>query len=114
MDAMLEVTGLEVGYGRTRVLFGVDLTVAAGSLVCVMGRNGVGKTTLLDALMGVLPVRGGRVRFEGRDITRLATHERVRLGLGYVSQGHESFGQLTVRENLRVVREASGGRGKAV
>lgn len=110
MDAMLEVAGLEAGYGRARVLFGVDLTVAAGSLVCVMGRNGVGKTTLLDAIMGVLPVRAGRVRFRGRDITRLPTHERVRLGLGYVPQGHESFDRLSVRENLRVTREASGGR----
>ncbi|MGW1989968.1 urea ABC transporter ATP-binding subunit UrtE [Embleya sp. NPDC001921] len=107
---MLEVAGLEAGYGRARVLFGVDLTVAAGSLVCVMGRNGVGKTTLLDAIMGVLPVRAGRVRFRGRDITRLPTHERVRLGLGYVPQGHESFDRLSVRENLRVTREASGGR----
>ncbi|WSY40541.1 urea ABC transporter ATP-binding subunit UrtE [Embleya sp. NBC_00888] len=114
MDAMLEVAGLEAGYGRARVLFGVDLTVAAGSLVCVMGRNGVGKTTLLDTIMGVLPVRAGRVRFRGRDITRLPTHERVRLGLGYVPQGHESFDRLSVRENLRVTREASGGRDAGV
>ncbi|MFJ8742832.1 urea ABC transporter ATP-binding subunit UrtE [Embleya sp. NPDC127516] len=111
---MLEVAGLEAGYGRARVLFGVDLTVAAGSLVCVMGRNGVGKTTLLETIMGVLPVRAGRVRFRGRDITRLPTHERVRLGLGYVPQGHESFDRLSVRENLRVTREASGGRDAGV
>ncbi|WSY13279.1 urea ABC transporter ATP-binding subunit UrtE [Embleya sp. NBC_00896] len=114
MDAMLEVTGLEVAYGRARVLFGVDLTVGAGSLVCVMGRNGVGKTTLLDAVMGVLPVRGGRVVFEGRDITHLATHRRVGLGMGYVPQGHETFGQLTVLENLKVTLEASAGRDRGV
>jgi len=107
-DAMLQVTGLDVAYGRAQVLFGVDLEVPAGSLVCVMGRNGVGKTTLLKAVTGVLPVRSGRVFFEGRDITRLKTYERVRLGLGYVPQGHETFPQLTVEENLLVAAEAAG------
>jgi urea transport system ATP-binding protein len=111
---MLEVTGLEVAYGRAQVLFGVDLTVPAGSLACVMGRNGVGKTTLLNAVMGVLPTRAGTVRFEGRDITRMPTHERVRLGMGYVPQGHETFGQLTVAENLRVTWEASGSKDRSV
>jgi urea transport system ATP-binding protein len=104
---MLTVTGLHVAYGRAQVLFGVDLTVPAGTLVCLMGRNGVGKTTLLKAVMGVLPIRGGTVRFDGRDITRMKIHERVRLGLGYVPQGHESFPQLTVAENLQVAREAA-------
>lgn len=106
--AMLRVTGLDVAYGRAQVLFGVDLTVPAGALVCVMGRNGVGKTTLLKAVTGVLPVRAGRVYFDGRDITRLKTYERVRLGLGYVPQGHETFPQLTVAENLQVAVEAAG------
>jgi len=114
MSPMLEVEGLEVAYGRARVLFGVDLAVEAGSLVCVMGRNGVGKTTLLNAVMGVLPTRGGRVLFEGRDITRMPTHRRVGLGMGYVPQGHETFGQLTVQENLRVTWEASGDRDRSV
>jgi urea transport system ATP-binding protein len=104
---MLRVNGLQVSYGRAQVLFGVDLTVPAGSLVCLMGRNGVGKTTLLKAVMGVLPVRGGTVTFDDRDITRLKVHERVRLGLGYVPQGHESFPQLTVAENLQVAQEAA-------
>jgi urea transport system ATP-binding protein len=104
---MLSVQGLQVSYGRAQVLFGVDLEAPAGSLVCLMGRNGVGKTTLLKAVMGVLPVRAGTVRFDGRDITRMKTHERVRLGLGYVPQGHETFPQLTVGENLQVAREAA-------
>jgi urea transport system ATP-binding protein len=104
---MLTVRGLQVSYGRAQVLFGVDLTAPSGSLVCLMGRNGVGKTTLLKAVMGVLPVRGGTVTFDGRDITRMRVHERVRLGLGYVPQGHESFPQLTVAENLQVSREAA-------
>jgi urea transport system ATP-binding protein len=104
---MLTVRGLQVSYGRAQVLFGVDLTAPSGSLVCLMGRNGVGKTTLLKSVMGVLPVRGGTVTFDGRDITRMRVHERVRLGLGYVPQGHESFPQLTVAENLQVAREAA-------
>jgi urea transport system ATP-binding protein len=106
---MLSVTGLDVAYGRAQALFGVNLEVPAGSLVCVMGRNGVGKTTLLKAVMGVLPARTGRIVFAGQDITGLKTHQRVRLGLGYVPQGHETFPQLTVEENLRVALEAAGG-----
>ncbi|MFV2020057.1 MULTISPECIES: urea ABC transporter ATP-binding subunit UrtE [unclassified Micromonospora] len=104
---MLTVESLDVAYGRAQVLFEVDLQAPAGALVCVMGRNGVGKTTLLKAITGVLPVRAGRVTFEGRDITKLRTHERVRLGLGYVPQGHETFPQLTVAENLQVAVEAA-------
>ena len=104
---MLTVEALEVAYGRAQVLFGVDVHVPHGALVCVMGRNGVGKTTLLEAVMGLLPARSGRVTFDGRDITGLKTHERVRLGLGYVPQGHEAFPQLTVGENLQVVSEAA-------
>ncbi|GAB1692015.1 urea ABC transporter ATP-binding subunit UrtE [Krasilnikovia sp. M28-CT-15] len=99
---MLAVEDLDVAYGRAQALFGVSVQARPGSLVCVMGRNGVGKTTLLKAIMGVLPARAGRVLFDGDDITRLPTHERVRRGLGYVPQGHETFPQLTVRENLFV------------
>ncbi|MEO3810515.1 urea ABC transporter ATP-binding subunit UrtE [Sphaerisporangium sp. B11E5] len=104
---MLSVRGLEAGYGRARVLFGVSFDVAPGSLVCVMGRNGVGKTTLLNTVMGVLPATGGTVTFEGTDVTRLPPHQRVRLGLGYVPQGHETFPQLSVQGNLQVTLEAS-------
>ena len=110
---MLTVRGLNVAYGRAQVLFGVDLAAPAGSLVCVMGRNGVGKTTLLKAITGVLPVRSGEVVFNGRDITRMKTHERVRFGLGYVPQGHETFPQLTVWENLQVAVEAAGSTDRA-
>ena len=107
---MLEVDDLRVSYGRAQVLFGVSLAAPAGSLVCLMGRNGVGKTTLLKAIMGVLPARSGTVEFDGHDLTRRKVHERVRLGLGYVPQGHETFPQLTVAENLQVAREAAGNR----
>ncbi|MBF8188414.1 urea ABC transporter ATP-binding subunit UrtE [Nonomuraea sp. K274] len=104
---MLSVTGLESGYGRARVLFGVSLEVEPGQLVCVMGRNGVGKTTLLNTVMGVLPATAGTVTFDGRDITRLKPHERVRLGMGYVPQGHQCFPQLSVMGNLLVTVEAA-------
>jgi urea transport system ATP-binding protein len=103
---MLIVESLDVAYGRAQVLFGIDLEAPVGKLLCVMGRNGVGKTTLLKAIMGVLPARAGRVAFDGRYITGLKPHQRVRLGLGYVPQGHETFPQLTVRENLQVSIEA--------
>jgi urea transport system ATP-binding protein len=104
---MLSAEGLHVSRGRTRVLFGVSLEVPAGSLVCVMGRNGVGKTTLLNTLMGVLTPTRGHVSFNGHDITRAKTHKRVRAGIGYVPQGHGVFPQLTVWENLAVVLEAT-------
>ncbi|MEV6030247.1 urea ABC transporter ATP-binding subunit UrtE [Nonomuraea sp. NPDC052116] len=104
---MLSVTGLESGYGRARVLFGVSLEVGPGQLVCVMGRNGVGKTTLLNTVMGVIPATAGTVTFDGRDVTRLKPHERVRLGMGYVPQGHQCFPQLSVLGNLLVTMEAA-------
>jgi urea transport system ATP-binding protein len=110
---MLEVTGLEAAYGRARVLFGVDLSVEAGQLMCVMGRNGVGKTTLLNSIMGVLAPTGGKVEFDGKDVTRMKTFERVQLGMGYVPQGHETFPQLTVWENLQVTLEATEHRDRA-
>jgi urea transport system ATP-binding protein len=110
---MLTVTGLDVAYGRAQVLFGVSIEVPAGSLVCLMGRNGVGKTTLLKAITGVLPSRAGAVVFDGADVTKEFVHQRVRRGLGYVPQGHETFPQLTVAENLQVAAEACPGASRA-
>jgi urea transport system ATP-binding protein len=104
---MLEVDGLDVSYGPSQVLFDVSLTVPADGLACVMGRNGVGKSTLLNAVMGLLRARSGRVRWNGRDLTSLPPYERVRAGLAYVPQGRGGFPQLTVEENLLVVSEAS-------
>jgi len=103
----LGVHRLDVSYGRTQVLFDVSLEVPEGDLVCVMGRNGVGKTTLLNAVMGVLRPSSGCVTWDGRDITDLPPHERLRAGLAYVPQGHPVFPQLTVKENLRVTVEAA-------
>jgi urea transport system ATP-binding protein len=109
---MLTVEGLQAAYGRARVLFGIDMDVEAGQLMCVMGRNGVGKTTLLNSVMGVLPPTAGKVTFDGHDVTRMKTHERVRMGMGYVPQGHGTFPQLTVAENLQVTLEATAHRDK--
>jgi urea transport system ATP-binding protein len=99
---MLSVEGLDVAYGGSQVLWSVDLEVPAGSVVCLMGRNGVGKTTLLRSVMGLLPARRGRISFLGRDITRSSPDARARAGLGYVPQGREIFPHLTVAENLRM------------
>jgi urea transport system ATP-binding protein len=105
----LEVRDLDVAYGRTQVVFGVSLDVPAGSLTCLMGRNGVGKTTLLNTVMGLLPARRGQVLLDGEDITRMTSFKRARRGIGYVPQGHQVFPGLTVRENLHVVHERQRG-----
>ncbi|HEX3621294.1 MAG TPA: urea ABC transporter ATP-binding subunit UrtE [Acidimicrobiales bacterium] len=112
---MLTVEALDVAYRRTQVLFGVSMEVPDGGLVCVMGRNGVGKTTLLNTIVGVLAPSRGRVMWEGRDITALRPHERIRAGIGYAPQGHPTFPQLSVAENLAVVVEATqaGAAGKS-
>jgi urea transport system ATP-binding protein len=99
---MLSIKGLDVAYGESQVLWGVDLEVGAGELVCLMGRNGVGKTTLLKAAMGLLPARHGSVSFDGVEITAWSPDRRARAGIGYVPQGREVFPHLTVEENLKV------------
>ena len=104
---MLTVDGVESGYGRTTVLFGVSMEVPDDALVCVMGRNGVGKTTLIKTMMGVIKASRGRITLDGRDITGLRSDQRVKAGLAYVPQGRASFPSLSVRENLQVVIEAS-------
>lgn len=101
----LELESVRIAYGRAEVVFGVSLQVADRSFTCLMGRNGVGKTTLLNGLMGVLPLRAGTIRLDGRDITKMSTPQRARAGIGYVPQGHQVFPHLTARENLAVVFE---------
>ena len=98
---LLSVQALDTGYGQGRICQGIDLEVGEGELVCLLGRNGVGKTTLLRSIIGLLPATAGRLSFDGRDITRLADYRRARLGIGYVPQGRLVFGRLTVAENLR-------------
>jgi urea transport system ATP-binding protein len=99
---MLEIRGLDVAYGESQILWDVSLDVPAGSVVCLMGRNGVGKTTLLKSIMGLLSIRSGRIAFDGVDIGGRRPEERVAVGIGYVPQGREIFPNLTVRENLRI------------
>jgi len=110
---VLRVEQLDVAYDRTQVLFGVDLTVTSDGLVCLMGRNGVGKTTLLNACMGVLKPTAGRVFFQDTDITDLSPSKRVRLGMAYVPQGREGFPHLTVKENLEVVLASTAHKQRA-
>ncbi|HVM03889.1 MAG TPA: urea ABC transporter ATP-binding subunit UrtE [Acidimicrobiales bacterium] len=105
----LELQDVRIAYGRAEVVSGVSLEVPRGRVTCLMGRNGVGKTTLLNGVMGLLPLRSGHVRVDGRDVTRLSTPQRARAGIGYVPQGHQVFPHLTARENLVVVLERDRG-----
>ncbi|RPH68713.1 MAG: urea ABC transporter ATP-binding subunit UrtE [Myxococcaceae bacterium] len=104
---MLSVRGLDQYYGGSHTLRAVDLEVPAGTCTALLGRNGVGKTTLLRCLMGELSVRGGTVQLGGKDVTSLPSYERARLGMGYVPQGREIFSRLTVAENLGVGEAAA-------
>src|SRR2546426_4780427 len=97
---MLEVSGLEAGYGDGRVLFGVDLAVASGEVVTLLGRNGMGKTTTLSAIMGILRAEAGTIGLDGAPIQHLPSYRIARLGLGLVPEGRQIFPNLTVRENL--------------
>ena len=109
---MLEIQGLNVFYGESQVLWDVSLAVPDGAVLCLVGRNGVGKTTLLKTVMGLLPARSGRIVFDGTDLTGRRPEERTACGIGYVPQGREIFPNLTVRENLRIgLLGARGGRG---
>jgi urea transport system ATP-binding protein len=99
---VLAVKKLNQYYGGSHTLWDVDLSVPAGSLICLMGRNGMGKTTLLKCVMGLLPATSGSVTFDGVDLLKCHAEERARIGIGYVPQGREIFSHLTVQENLSV------------
>lgn len=99
---MLEVRGVNQFYGQSHTLWDVDLHVPEGGCLCLMGRNGVGKTTLLNAVLGLLPVRSGDLHFAGTEVTGMKAENRARLGMGYVPQGRMIFPLLTVTENLRL------------
>ena len=100
--SLLAVKALNQSYGGSHTLWGVDLTVREGSRTCLMGRNGMGKTTLLKCIMGLLPSAAVEMTFAGSDLRAVPAEARARLGIGYVPQGREIFAQLTVEENLRV------------
>jgi len=107
---MLSVDKLNQYYGSSHTLRGVSLSLEKGQCLALLGRNGVGKTTLLKCLMGVLPVTSGSVLFAGRDITKLAPHERAHAGMAYVPQGREIFARLTVEENLMMGLATKSGK----
>ena len=99
---MLAIKALNQFYGGSHTLWDVDLAVTPGSRMCLMGRNGMGKTTLLKCIMGLQGVTSGNINFDGSELVKLPAEQRARLGMGYVPQGREIFPQLTVEENLRV------------
>jgi branched-chain amino acid transport system ATP-binding protein len=107
-ETLLALNDLRAGYGESIVLDGISLELAEGGSLAVLGRNGVGKTTLLLTIMGFTRVASGSMRWRGRDIGRIAPHRRARLGIGWVAQEREIFPSLTVEENLTVA--ARGGR----
>ena len=113
MSALLSLNSVETYIGGSRILRGVDLEVRAGEVVALMGRNGVGKTTTLRAITGVLPVRSGAITFGGQRIDLLPPDARARAGIGYVPQGRDIFPHLTVEENLHVGLVVHGRRGAA-
>lgn len=102
MSALLEVQGLQAGYGKVPVLHGINLEVAEGEILGVLGHNGMGKTTLLKTLMGIVPATAGRMIFDGEDLIGLRSSGRARLGIGYVPQGRGIFPNLSVQDNLRM------------
>ena len=99
---MLSISQLNQYYGESHTLWDVELTAATGQCTCLMGRNGVGKTTLLKAIMGLLPVKSGTIHYQNTAIESLSTAQRAKLGIGYVPQGRDIFSQLSVEENLKV------------
>jgi branched-chain amino acid transport system ATP-binding protein len=109
-DPLLRVQDVYTAYGLSQVLFGVSLEVVRGECVCLLGRNGVGKTTTMRSIMGLTPPTRGRVEWKGRDVTRRAPHEMAKLGIGFVPEDRRIFADLTVWENLDVAtRRTSGG-----
>lgn len=111
---MLKIEQISSCYGETQILRNVNLQIPKGKVVALMGRNGVGKTTLLKTIMGLLSIRTGNIIFNNRDITRWQTDRRVRSGIGYVPQGREIFPYLTVKENLLLGLEAQENRSSVI
>ena len=109
-DALLSVRGLEAGYGGSQVLFGVDLDVGYGEVVSLLGRNGMGKTTTILSIMGLLPARAGEIRFAGQPLTRQPPFRIAQAGIGLVPEGRQVFPTLTVEENLIATASNRGGQ----
>jgi branched-chain amino acid transport system ATP-binding protein len=112
MSALLELEDIHAAYGLSRVLFGISLEVSAGECVCLLGRNGVGKTTTMRSVMGLTPPSAGHVRFKSRDITGWLPHRVARAGIGFVPEDRRIFAELSVWENLDVARRAAARPGR--
>jgi branched-chain amino acid transport system ATP-binding protein len=110
--SLLDVRDIHAAYGSSRVLFGISLDVARGECVCLLGRNGVGKTTTMRAIMGLTPPSSGRIILDGTDITGLPPHRIARLGIGFVPEDRRIFAELTAWENLDVAARAAGRPGR--
>ncbi len=105
---MFEVQGLSAAYGQSEVLHGVDFAVRPGEIVAVVGRNGMGKSTLMKSLIGTMPSKSGKIIVDGKDVSALPSHQRVARGLAYVPQGRQIFGTMTVKENIETGRVVTG------
>ncbi len=106
---MLEINNIDAGYGAARIIHGVSLSVVSGEILCLLGRNGAGKTTIMKAIMGLLPVTAGKIMLDGEDISHLPAHMVPRKGIGYIPQGRRLFSELTVAENLETGLMVSDG-----
>src|SRR5438552_16829167 len=107
---MLAITDLHVPYGQSEVLHGLNVSVAPNEIVAIMGRNGMGKTTLMKSLMGIVPSKSGSVTMEGAELGKLTSYQRVAKGLAYVPQGRMIFSAMTVKDNIETGLVASGER----
>lgn len=110
LEPVLEIAGLKASYGATPILTGADLSIEKGEIVALIGRNGVGKTTMMRCLIGLLRASGGIIRYRGQDVTRMSADDRARLGIGYIPQGRDVFPRMTVEENLKVGELIGNGR----
>jgi len=107
---MLDIIDLDTYYGESRIINKLNLSIEKGSVTCLIGRNGVGKTTTLKSIMGLVKTPAGKIIFDGKDIIKLPAYDRVRLGIGYVPQGRDIFPQMTVRENLELGLQPLAGK----
>jgi ABC-type branched-subunit amino acid transport system ATPase component len=105
---MFEVRNLNVAYGQSQVLYGIDMAVAPGEIVALVGRNGMGKSTLMKSLIGVMPSKSGDETVDGTNVAAMPSHARVKCGLAYVSQGRQIFGTMTVKENIETGLAVTG------
>jgi urea transport system ATP-binding protein len=109
---MLQIKGLDAYYGESRIIRGLDLSVERGKIVCLIGRNGVGKSTTLRSVTGLVKTPAGSIMFDGEELIKMPAYNRARLGIGYVPQGRDIFPQMTVRENMELGLRATGSRAK--